>query len=455
MLQQQLRHYHEEILALRSQNSQEFNLGFHHGRSTGFADAMRMSLPSPHDRLDPRGNFPSPHDRHDYRGRPPHRDDDDYDEDMQRAIRASRHETRRDHPGDTPGAGPSRAPSHSRPRPPAPSQSRLDTAASSQPRAHVPPVAPSATPIPPTAATPSHHDYVVDVIQLNGEFFPDPAKTKWPGFACVPLPFGARPPLTGGPATVRGPVTPPKPEDATSYIELWAGFANGRTVPDPFRRFFLTGVRFDNSWMRTAVLGYGIARRIAVVQSHNLDRHAINAFLVTLAAFDRALDLCRHSKRQRTLWELILRRDPSRPTNNWEAVSGFMNRETYVLTTFGLSFTPPADTSRPWVIRTLWRRDAFMQVLLAIRPTLDAFNALLAYADVIIRTRPANMPFPGIALPNEPADRMYTASFVSGPDCPDAFLDDPPSTTTAEPSGAMEVDESPPAPPADPPPPHT
>jgi hypothetical protein len=40
MLQQQLRHYHEEIITLRSQNSQEFNLGFHHRRSTGFADAM-------------------------------------------------------------------------------------------------------------------------------------------------------------------------------------------------------------------------------------------------------------------------------------------------------------------------------------------------------------------------------------------------------------------------------
>jgi hypothetical protein len=115
------------------------------------------------------------------------------------------------------------------------------------------------------------------------------------------------------------------------------------------------------------------------------------------------------------LWELILRREPSLPTNNWEAVSSFMNCETYVLTMFGLTFIPPADTSCPWGICTLWQCDAFMQVLLAIRPTLDVFNQLLAYADVIIHTRPANMPFPGIALPNEPANRMYTVSFVSGP----------------------------------------
>jgi hypothetical protein len=247
---------------------------------------------------------------------------------------------------------------------------------------------------------------VVDIIEFNSEFFPDPTnlKTKWPGFTCIPLPFGACPPLTGGPVTIPGLVTPPKPEDATSYIELWAGFVKGRTVPNPFHRFFLTGVHFENSWMCTAVLGYGIARRIAVVQSHNLDRHTINTFLVTLAAFNRALDLCRHLKRQQTLWELILRHDPSLPTNNWEVVSGFMNRETYILTTFGLSFTPPADTSCPWVICTLWRRDAFMQVLLAIRPMLDTFNALLAYTDIIIHTRPANMPFLGIALPSEPAN---------------------------------------------------
>ena len=230
MLQQQLRHYHEEVLALRRQNSHEFNLGFHTGRSAGFADAMRMSAPSPYDRPDPRG-------------RTSYRDDDAHDDEMQRAIRASRHETRRDHPGDTPGAGPSRAPSHSRPRPSAPSQPRADPAASSHLRAQVPPVAPTTTPVPPTAAAANHHDYVVDVVFHNGDYYPDPTKTKWPGFACVPLPFGVRPSLTGGPITVPGPITPPKPEDATSYLELWAGFANGRTVPDPFRRFFNAGVR--------------------------------------------------------------------------------------------------------------------------------------------------------------------------------------------------------------------
>jgi hypothetical protein len=45
-----------------------------------------------------------------------------------------------------------------------------------------------------------------------------------------------------------------------------------------------------------------------------------------------------------------------------------------------------------------------MQVLLAIRPSVEAFNHLLAYADIFIRMRPANLPIPGISLPNEPAN---------------------------------------------------
>jgi hypothetical protein len=95
-----------------------------------------------------------------------------------------------------------------------------------------------------------------------------------------------------------------------------------------------------------------------------------------------------------------------------------------------------------------------MQVLLAIRPTHDTFNQLLVYADAIICMQPANLPFAGLALPNNLANQMYTASFMDGPDCPDAFLDDPPLTTTAEPLGTMEVDKSPPAPPTNPPAPH-
>ena len=32
---------------------------------------------------------------------------------------------------------------------------------------------------------------------------------------------------------------PPKVEDVTYYVEMWAGFAQGCTVPDPFQHFIV------------------------------------------------------------------------------------------------------------------------------------------------------------------------------------------------------------------------
>jgi hypothetical protein len=87
--------------------------------------------------------------------------------------------------------------------------------------------------------------------------------------------------------------------------------------------------------------------------------------------------------------------------------------------------------------------------------TLCAFSLqqILAYADIFIRTRPAAQPLLGIILPNEFQDQMYTASFILGPQTPEAFIVET-TLTTAEPSGNMEVDAGPsqpadePAPPA-------
>jgi hypothetical protein len=233
MLQQQLHHYQEEIVALRRRNSQEFDMGFHHGRSQGFEDAMQLSAPATYKRPDPRGRIP-------YRT-------DNNDEDTQRAIHASRHETRRGYATETPGAGPSRAPSRSAPHP----------MTSSQPWAQAPPIAPLA-PIAPVStnatATPDHHDYELAIIIRENNNFPDPANTKWPGFACIPLPYGYR---FVGPnlISIHGPARPPRLEDALPYLEMWAAFANGRTVPDPFHRFFNTGVHLDTRWLRNTVHG--------------------------------------------------------------------------------------------------------------------------------------------------------------------------------------------------------
>jgi hypothetical protein len=127
------------------------------------------------------------------------------------------------------------------------------------------------------------------VIQRFGTHFPDPTMVKWPGFACIPLPNAYTMPHKGL-AVVRGPSMPPKPEDATSYLEMWAGFAVGHTVPDPFRHLFeATGSLYNPLDARDAMLGYGIVHRMADTHDGVLDQHTIHTFLATLAAFEHTL----------------------------------------------------------------------------------------------------------------------------------------------------------------------
>jgi hypothetical protein len=118
----------------------------------------------------------------------------------------------------TPGAGLSRDPSHS----------ASCQASSSQLQA---PVAST------TDAPPEYHDYEAAVIRRNGIDIPDLKKVKLEVFACIPLPAEYSMPYPGI-IIVHGPAVPPNPEDATSYVELWASFANGHVVPDGFRHLF-------------------------------------------------------------------------------------------------------------------------------------------------------------------------------------------------------------------------
>jgi hypothetical protein len=202
------------------------------------------------------------------------------------------------------------------------------------------------------------------------------------------------------------------------------------------------GLGFDHADIRDAVLGYSLVRRITRATAGTLDRDAINAFLVTLAAFERTFQL---SQSRGGLWATILDYDTDGPRDNWAGLHAFLNPETYPRDDFGLRFIPPTDTYQPWEIRTLWRRDAFMQVLLAIRPSLLSLRRLLAFADAFVRTRPASQPLPGISLPHEQPDVMYTMPFIRAAPTTEAFLVDDTSTAAAPP-GEMDVDDAPSAP---------
>ena len=420
MLQRQVQHHQAEVNAMGQQLRREYDAGVTHGQARGFEEAMDMTMQSTPSRAEPRG-------------RRDHHDDDEREaEALRQASRMSLRDTQPARPAQTPGAGPSREARRPASRP-APDHTSAATRTSA-PRVTVP--------------TPSSdvRSYDVAVITTRTFTVPDPERTKWPGFACIPLPRGWRS-YTPGIVTISGPAAPPNPEDATSYLDLWAGFANGRTVPDPFRRLFQAiGIEFHPDDARTALMGYRLVRRITRTMAGTLNRDAINAFLVTLAAFQRTVPI---ATGRTGLWATILEHDTSSPQNNWAQLVAFMNPETYPREDFGLTWRPPADTSQPWEIHTLWRQDAFMQVLLAIRPSLSALRELLAYADTFIRTRPAAQPLPGVTLPNEPQDRMYTASFTLGPATPDAFLVDTMSTPAVPPAD-MEVDDLPPSQPLDP-----
>jgi hypothetical protein len=235
---------------------------------------------------------------------------------------------------------------------------------------------------------------------------------KLEGFACIPLLEEYSMPYPGI-VIVHGPAAPPNPKDAMSYVELWAGFANGCVVPDGFRCLFQAiGMAFHPSNARSAMFGYSLVRQIARAHVTTFDWNAIAVFLVTLTAFERTINL---SGGRNSLWGMLLDHEPARPFNNWSELLGFMNPKTYPHQDFGLRFVLPTDASQPWEIYTCWRHNNFMHLLLVAQPTLMALRQILAYTDIFIHTRPAAQLLLGIILPNELQDQMYTTSFILGP----------------------------------------
>jgi hypothetical protein len=88
----------------------------------------------------------------------------------------------------------------------------------------------------------------------------------------------------------------------------------------------------------------------------------------------------------------------------------------------------------------LWQRDEFMQILLAVRPSLVDLRRLLTYTDVFLRTRTARRPLPGTYLNAENPEQTYTASFIRGPGTPHAFIEGPVATGPQAHADEMEVE---------------
>jgi len=274
-------------------------------------------------------------------------------------------------------------------------------------------------------------------VEIIGDGFDwvDPASTKYPESASIPLPTSATPGAARGTAIVRVPVKAPPPELATSYTDLWARFAAGATLPDALLRAF-KGRKYmlEPSTMRSAVLGYGITRRIAAANNNILDRNAIGAFLVILAAYQR----------QRPLfsgyWSEVLRRTQG-TLDNWSQARHFIRHPSARRAAFGITFTAPNSLMQPWSIRTPWTLTEFVLLLRRIRPSLESLRQLVDYADMFVRTRNAGGPIAGHEpIPELPQERRFVEIFIDAPPDPGAFVAEPPALTSS--TTPMDVDKS-------------
>ena len=68
----------------------------------------------------------------------------------------------------------------------------------------------------------------------DGYNWADPKNAEHPESASIPLPINAMPSKVPKTPIVQVPTAPPPPKLATTYVEMWARFADGATLPDPY-----------------------------------------------------------------------------------------------------------------------------------------------------------------------------------------------------------------------------
>ena len=273
----------------------------------------------------------------------------------------------------------------------------------------------------------------------DGYNWADPKNAEHPESASIPLPVNATPGKVLKTAIVRVPTAPPPPELATTYVKMWARFADGATLPDPLLCIFQSQrYMLDASIVRLAVLGYGLVRCIAIANEQVIDRHAISAFLTILATFQRQQPLFAG------FWAEVLTRTPDVPLDNWKEVRRFAQYPSSSCAAFGISFITPTNIMQPWMIQTGWTLNKFAQLLRRIHLSLVSLCCLVVYADFFVQTRNAGGPLAGHPpLPNIPNDQWYPEPFADSPPLQGAFVTEQPPPTSS--TGPMEVDSTPPA----------
>jgi hypothetical protein len=244
------------------------------------------------------------------------------------------------------------------------------------------------------------------VVKTKTNGWAEPKSIRPERLACIPLPGGIK--YTAMKTAVVPIVDPPQyPEEATSYANLWAGLARGITIPETFVRIFqVVGCLIDHSYYHNMALGYVIFQCIAVANAHHLSQDALHGFLVTLAVFRRQVtNLPR-------IWEEILSRQSGNSDNDWMQAHRFAHHPSFPPPMFGLTFVPPDVATTPWGVQTQWSERELTSLLMAMRPSREALQQLLHYADVFVRMRPASNLLCGASIAGFTPEQMFSAPFV-------------------------------------------
>jgi hypothetical protein len=389
-------------------------VGYQRGRADGYEHAIgrsshRTTIPPPPRAQETYRNYAYPYTR----------------EQEERDLRTATSESRRtsDYESRGPsssGAGPSHSYVPSRRPSPGPSRRRP-----SSPRPPPPPKKEATNPTEPGTREVK--------VTCRDKFlhWPDKSSLKHESAACLPVPLI----MTGAPIgmtqTYRVPHPAPSPESASSYLELWAGFIMGRSIPDVFPRLFEAyGTKTDAQYVRSAMVGYGLSRRITVA-CPDLSRNTITAFLIVLATADQFRPFLPD------FWPSVLKGTEGRPADNWAAVRGYRlhlpGMEPATHTGFQAPPTvqqgqtvPIVCTTEAWRIITSWSHDDFLRFLVTVRPTVASLRALLDFADAFIRTRQAGLPVLGHPpVGGFDRNQMFMSPFRSATPAPFTFTEGP------------------------------
>jgi hypothetical protein len=105
---------------------------------------------------------------------------------------------------------------------------------------------------------------------------------------------------------------------------------------------------------------------------------------------------------------------------------------------FGLTFVPPDVATMPWGVRTQWSERELTGLLMAMRPSREALQQLLHYADAFIRTCLASNPLRGANITGFTPEQMFSVPFVTA----EPFLNGLAPSATAAPSSAAAAPSS-------------